>query len=593
MIQPQYRRLIDILSGKLFRIPKYQRHYSWQKKQREDLFKDISNLERTIHIRKDAEHFMSTIVCMNSNQTECIGSDIFQYYDIVDGQQRLTTLIVLLKAISKRLSNIQGNNEAKDEASSLDRLLVKRDGKSIILQNNHDNTGILKQYLSKGEKPKQSDIKTAADKNLSNCIEDCEKFVEKYDSFGKLTEILGLIKNRLCFVFQELSDAGAAYTVFEVLNSRGLDVDWLDKCKSMLMGILYEAKITSGGFEQSLDIIHREWAQIYQHIGTQNIAGHEIVRFSAALRSEDKKGRPPSAEDAIEHFRKYCEGGSDGDEKAKRVKDSTEWIRDVTAALSNLYADKRRNAVTDILQSRLMATSIFLRKDLQEPDRNKILQAWESVTFRIYGLYGADARVKVGDFVRLSKVIIKNDKDLYCKPPQRGKTPNSFSSADEICSYISGIGKDYPVDKIPGDVARNPYEWLGPAYLRYLFYRYEEYLCHQAGSNLNESSWREIWDADANDTIEHILPQDIDGKDCWSAFNKNHTTYVHQLGNLAILSPSKNSAASNKCFDEKKDIYQKANLLLLQEITKNQNWTIKEIDERTKKLLDFIKNTWT
>lgn len=568
MIQPEYRRFIDIISGKLFRIPEYQRHYSWQKKQRDDLFMDIRNLEKALKNKQDREHFMSTIVCLQSSETETIGSDTYRYYDVVDGQQRLTTLIILLKAISKILKD-----RNPEEARSLDELLVKKDGKSIILQNNHDNIGILKNYLQGGDKPKENDIKTAADANLLECIKDCEEFLKHYKSTNDLIHLLSLIKNKLCFVFQQLSDAGSVYTVFEVLNSRGLDVDWLDKCKSKLMGMLYEAKAASGGFEQSLKGIHKYWIEIYGEIGTQDIEGQEVVRFAATLRSADEKGRPLSAEDAIEYFQEYCLKGKDNDEIAKRVEDATEWIRKVTKALSKLYADKRRDAVTEILQARLLATSILLA-DLSDEDRKKALEVWEKVTFRIYGLYGADARVKVGDFVRLAKEVQK-----------------SKLHADEICKKISEIGKDYPIDNIPSAVLNDPYDELGPAYLRYLFYRYEENLCEKNGAQLDEATWENIWKANANDTIEHILPQKIEGKDCWSEF-EDKKGYAQKLGNLVILSPSDNAKASNKCFNEKKEIYSSVALRSLRGIVGKAQWTMKEIDDRTKELHEFIKKTW-
>ncbi|MEN9280038.1 MAG: DUF262 domain-containing protein, partial [Gloeomargarita sp. DG_1_4_bins_134] len=287
MIQPEFKSLFEILSNKLFRIPEYQRHYSWQSKQRGELFNDIEKLELAREKYGDRIHFMATIVCLKTGN-EQVGSNTFDTYDVVDGQQRLTTLVILLKAISLKLRDKEQHNEANE----LDRLLVKDDARLIILQNNHDNPAILRKYLEKGEKPKVDSIKTTADKNISEAIKDCEKFVNKHPNAVKL---LALVKNYLYFIFQSLEDKGAVYTIFEVLNSRGLDVDWLDKCKSLLMGLLYEyasSPESNDLFSQYLNELHGYWSDIYREIGLQNIPGHEIIRVAATLKEESGAARP-------------------------------------------------------------------------------------------------------------------------------------------------------------------------------------------------------------------------------------------------------------------------------------------------------------
>ncbi|WP_421659611.1 DUF262 domain-containing protein [Leptothermofonsia sp. ETS-13] len=139
--------LIVILSDKIFRIPEYQRHYSWQPRQRHELFEDIKKLELAREKYDERIHFMATIVCLKTKDKEQVGSKTFYIYDVVDGQQRLTTLVILLKSISLKLKS----DQQLDEAKELDKLLVKDDGRLIILQNNHDNRLILRNYLEHGK----------------------------------------------------------------------------------------------------------------------------------------------------------------------------------------------------------------------------------------------------------------------------------------------------------------------------------------------------------------------------------------------------------------------------------------------------------
>lgn len=144
MLNPVCESLDDVLSKKIFEIPEYQRHYSWKTKQRADLFEDI---ESSMSSQKDGQkknHFMATIVCLKTkNKNIYIDGTEFNYYDIVDGQQRLTTLIILLKAISEKLD---GN-----AASDLNRLLCKFDGCDgiPIIKSNHDGNRILKLFFTK------------------------------------------------------------------------------------------------------------------------------------------------------------------------------------------------------------------------------------------------------------------------------------------------------------------------------------------------------------------------------------------------------------------------------------------------------------
>lgn len=119
-IHPQYLTLSKLLAGRLFRIPEYQRAYSWTSKQRADLFGDI---DKTHTKGKDAGHFMAATVCLRCAK-ETLGTDEFQVLEVVDGQQRLTTLIILLKAIELTLDR---DSAAEDRlADEIAGLLIKR-----------------------------------------------------------------------------------------------------------------------------------------------------------------------------------------------------------------------------------------------------------------------------------------------------------------------------------------------------------------------------------------------------------------------------------------------------------------------------------
>lgn len=577
MIQPEFKPLIVILSDKLFRIPEYQRHYSWQTKQRNELFEDIKKLQAAREKYDERTHFMATIVCLKTKDKEQVGSNTFYVYDIVDGQQRLTTLVILLKAISLKLRN----DEQLDEAKELDKLLVKDDGRLIILQNNHDNRLILRDYLKNGNEPQADSIQTVADKNIFQAIKDCEKFINCHSN---VVDLLALVKNYLYFIFQSLEDKGAVYTIFEVLNSRGLDVDWLDKCKSLLMGLLYEYASSPENndlFSQHLNELHSYWSDIYREIGLQNIPGHEIIRFAATLKEESGAGRPLSAEDTLEFFKNDCTKVSSNDLVINKIIENTVWLKEITSCLSKLYADKRRNAVTDITQARLLAVAIMLRKDLREEERNSLLEQWERTSFKIYGLFRKDSRTKVGEYVRAAKKIRKD----------------ANATVNDLLNTIARIGSDFPIDTAVEELKKQDFYSNWQKELQYFFFRYEEYLAKMNGTQLDKIIWNEIWESNPNNTIEHILPQDK-SKSCWNHFTEDeHRELVHSMGNLCLLAPRLNSEAGNKGFSDKKETYKKASLMLLNEIVSDNGversvWDKDAINYRREQLIKFAMEQW-
>ena len=141
-IQPQHVTLDELLYGRLFRIPQYQRTYSWRLKQRQDLFEDI---QHTWALGEDRTHFMATIVGLRREKRTIMTKE-HQVLEVVDGQQRITTLILLLKAIAKALD--RSNPDEERIGRELDETLVKPDKASLLLlQTNHDTSHYFADYL--------------------------------------------------------------------------------------------------------------------------------------------------------------------------------------------------------------------------------------------------------------------------------------------------------------------------------------------------------------------------------------------------------------------------------------------------------------
>ena len=389
-IQPQLLSLTKLLDGRLFYIPDYQRAYSWGSRQRIDLFEDI---ERIFQNGAQESHFMATIVCLRRETKIPIGTDVFDRLDIVDGQQRMTTIVLLLNAIKLELGQ-SDKNYVKRELREISDLLVKVSSDNLLLlQTNHDSSHYFSNFIRYGTVDSVDQGKTLADRELLKAIKDCQNFLRDRGMDGqKLLELNSCIKNRLFFILYEISDEKLVYTVFEVLNSRGIEVSWLDRLKCILMGKAYELPESSNQLIHDLHII---WRDIYKEIGLHQGLSTESLRFAATLYQSNQPSKPLSETDAVDDFR-------DKADDVPSIRKAAHWLLNVTKACDKVFADPRRNAITKISQARLLAVAIHLRDNISDDDKEKLLILWEKITFRIYGMLGKDARTQVGSYVRLS-----------------------------------------------------------------------------------------------------------------------------------------------------------------------------------------------
>lgn len=551
-IQPQFQTLGNLLSGRLFRIPEYQRAYSWGRKQRDDLFQDI----RKIQSDGGKDHFMATMVGLRRGK-ESIGANEFIKLEVVDGQQRLTTVAILLRALAIQLK--KGDDDERKLATEIADLLVKGDDLSLLLlQTNHDSSNIFVDYLREGKKPKKGMTQTSADQNLVDAIYECEEFVSIWVVDATPTSLLALIRNRLSVIFHEIEEEALVYTVFEVLNSRGLDVTWFDKLKAMLMSVVFEHG-DRGGKKGTIDELHRLWKEVYRVIGMRQSLNRETVRFAGTLRASARPNRPLGEEPAVTELMEQV------GQSSKKAVEYTKWVLKVVQAENELLSRYRLRAVTQIVQARLVAIAILMR-EFAESDEKALLQKWESVSFRIYGLADKDGRTAVGDYVRLAWQI--NNEKLTKR---------------EIMDELGWIGEQAPARDAVKNLARKDMYNGNAEMIRYLLYRYEEHLAKSAGQQLNDSQWNKIWQDEPAKSIEHIKPQ------------SSKASYIHRLGNLTALPPGMNSKLSDKDPKEKAQSYATCGLLGTAElapVVRKRKWARSSVMRREKALIKWAMNEW-
>ena len=553
-IQPSVLTLAELLHNRLFRIPDYQRSYSWSSREREDLFKDISGIAKE---GGDADHFMATIVCLRRGSKD-LGTTRFTQLDIVDGQQRLTTLIILLNAICRDLDREkEGQRRLAEE---LEELLVKPEGDNLLLlQTNHDASHYFANYMREGTAPQPVRAKTLADKELLSAIQDCRKFIEIWREEGNLLKLAALIKNHLSFILHEISDEKTVYTVFEVLNSRGMEVAYLDRLKSILMGEAFKIEEAKRG--ELIQDLHRIWRDIYATIGLRQGLNMEALRFAATLYSKTPRNRPFSERDAVDSLRSRATS-------ARQIRRIAHWLLRVTEACDKVMSNPRQNAVTRIAQARLLAVAIYVKRGLGDNDRKMLLDCWERVSFLIYGLHAKDARTQVGEYCNLSWDILYRD-----------------LSSDEIRERIHQLSRNFPIEEAINGLRGEDcyYGWTDE--IRYFFFRYEEHLATCNNLNADNLYWEHIWANNASQSIEHIRPQSEAPEDI-----------KHTLGNLMLLPPNLNAELQDRPPRSKLDSYRRTGFHHADEVVemlgRSPKWSRKTCRQREEKLLRWAADEW-
>ena len=535
---------------------------------------------------------MATVVGLHNKKVE-IGTDEYDVIEIVDGQQRLTTLVILLKVIAEKLASLLKDADTDmiilslpdifslpdemDEADEgvtiqkahlerelreLQELLVKPDKLSLILlQTNHDRSQYFANFLREGTFQKVSDAQTLADRELLRAIHECNSFVQRWEN---PIELLSLLKNQLYFIFHETTNVETVYTVFEVLNNRGLEVSWLAKLKSRLMEVVSDAG--QGNRGEHIEELHRIWGTFYATVGLREGIDIEALRFSATLRYQYDISKVLNEGDAVDRLMQEV-----GTSTAKTIEIS-EWLLNVVNAVNRLQ-EEMRQPVTKIRHARLLAVAIILRDFSDETERT-LLNEWEKTSFCVFGLCRKDARTGVGDFVRLARDIQKN----------------LNLSSNGILNRIRNIRARYTVDDI-GEQLRhaNCYEgW--EAELRYLLCRYEEHLAEKSGQTFRNEQWTRIWQESAAKSIEHILPQSKGSQDMLDAL------FVHRLGNLLILPSQLNSKLGDKNPKAKADEYRQTGLLIAGEVAdiiQKYGWNTAQIENREGDLIGWVLNEYS
>ena len=489
---------------------------------------------------------------------------------MVDGQQRLTSLTMLIAALTHFLSGedkADGKGYLQQPARKSQNLAAQP---RLVLRQR--DKGFFKRYIQDLEFDKLNslaidhDCENDAQKNivrnarfLLDCIQN--KF---HDDNAAVFDFLKFLVQKCCLVVVSTPDQKSAFRIFSVMNNRGLDLLPSDILKADLIGAIHVDQ----------DDYTRIWEDLEQRLGRNRF--NELFAHIRMIKLKNKAQRS-----ILEELQEFV---------VPKIASIPEFIDDELSSYASAFlALKDGNYRADDKQSEinkyiywlnqvsfsewLPAAILFLH---QKPDARQSVEFFKHLEILTSYLH-LSAKYAGKRIERYGSIL----KDLQDNPRQC--SPNLF---------LSDVEKQSFRELLDGNI----YNGLTAVRRNYLILRLDAMISDGAANYENASGLL---------TIEHVLPQTIDDNSQWRQWWKKdedggdtlHQTWLHRLANLIPLNKGRNSAASNWDFDKKKEKYFSGNknvssYVLASKVLEKNEWMPEVVEARQKELLDCLYGKW-
>lgn len=593
--------LFEIFNNKIFRIPDYQRGYSWQKPQLEDLWRDIEILE------VDKNHYTGMLSVKLVKERDI--------YHVIDGQQRITTLAILVKVITNKFKNGEWLN-GKEVSEYIKNFLYKKTGSQgeitkLIFGYEVDNpshihfkTKILELHDTDDSTPEH----TLYTKNLTDAKIFFQKKVKNLISKAELEELLKKITENLKFNFYEIEHELNEFVAFETMNNRGKPLSTLELLKNRL---IYLSTLLPHHDEEEksklrVDINHA-WKTIYEFLGRNPknplnddlfLQNHCFIYFkfdkNINKKYKDfllKKYFTASRVMFIIQHQESLEKGitqKQLDSKTTTYTDIKNYVADIQNSAKHYYF------VHNVKDSQCLYTN--KEKTLISKIDRLGFQSFKPLVVSLcsYNTYVATLSVSLHCIERCIFIMFHINFNRFAKKStifyHLANSIMSNKSANEtiVSKTVAKVIEETTVECKPEnfinkitEYENHFYEWKS---LRYFLYEYEIFLKEQ-----HQGEQKVEWEHVNIETIEHIYPRTADDESWTNAFENQDL--LHDLGNLLLLSKSTNSSLKNKPFKDKKERFSTDSYSAIS-VSKSNDWTPDEILKRRKKMLEFMDERW-
>ncbi|MYL41234.1 DUF4357 domain-containing protein [Virgibacillus salexigens] len=534
----------------LFTVPSVQRPYSWTTDEAGELLDDLLEFINHYGITEnnvsnvDDPYFLGSIVLVKQDGPTS---------EVLDGQQRLTTLTILFSVLRDILSD--------DYADDIEQMVVQKGSKILGTQDTYrlrlrkrDDEFLKKCIQEKGmthKVTKDTPFKTDSQKAIRDNV---MYFMERLNELDEDTvKTLPLVLATLCFiVVVSTPNFDSAFRIFTVLNDRGLD---------LLPSDIFKARVIGAIPENEQDFYTNKWEDVEVSLGRD--------RFNKLF----------------DHIRMIIQ-------KRKGSANYKDEYEDIFSNITGKYF------IDDILipYSEIYLKLVDYRSFYShQPKIIKILSLLNRIDnndwipVAMYYIHEYNEKLEqflslLEQFSGISMVLRKNFNWRMSKYSQilRQMEKGFDVFSKESLLKVSDDDKRAVLEKLNGDV----YTELKDTVRRSVLLRLDSLL----------TNGQPFYDHSVI-TVEHVLPQTPKEGSDWLANFPDPSEYVHKLGNLVLLTRSKNSQARNYDFNKKKTSYfQPKNgvttFALTTQVIQENEWTPKALEERQKKLINLLRHAW-
>ncbi|NAW85499.1 DUF262 domain-containing protein [Photobacterium halotolerans] len=535
-----------------YEIPPYQRPYAWTTEQAGELFDDLYDFYRH---EAEESYFLGSIVLIKEENKP--------HSKVIDGQQRLTTLTILIAALTSLIED----KEAREECFSY----IQEPGKKLqgipakprlaLRQRDREFFASTVQAL-KFDELIELDVATLANESQANIRQNAlllrRKLESRFDDEDKIISF-GIFLMTRCFLVAVTSPSQqSAFRVFSVLNNRGLDLLPSDLIKADAIGKISESQRES---------FNDKWEEIEVETGREGF--NDLLTYIRMIYAKSKAKRA-----LLEEFREHV---------ISEVTKPETLINEVITPYADAYLAARDCAYQATKNAGDINQLLYWLNRIDNSD-------WLPVAIQYIAKFGADSDAVVDFIFRLERLAAKlhicaaNINERIERYAQLLQEIESAKSSEIAAVDLSPSESQSFVTAINGNVY-------------YLTARRRNYLILRVDSFLTDGAAK--YDHSVL-TIEHVLPQTVEIDSEWERSWPDieaRERWTHRLANLVPLTQRRNSSASNFEFERKKTAYfggrsGVSSYVLTTQVLHEPVWTPEVLEKRQANLVALCKECW-
>lgn len=582
-----------------FEVPKYQRGYAWDDEAIEDFVDDLAKCLNARRDGKQRHHFFGGIVTVRKDAPNSNRSN----YEVIDGQQRLASFVMLAAVVIRSMRNIVGDLTKKASLGAADKkaqsfltetieslrslYLVYRDNVELeylevpkLALSKADNDFF--QKIVAGEEAKPS---RASHERIKAAFERLDEYVDKQvlsatDTSEKAKQAQLLVNSVLAedctVIFMYTETRSEAYQIFQVLNDRGVHLTDGDLLRATTMELLDSKPLVS-----IQNTLATHWDSVLSY-PPPDIDNYLRWYFSSL---EGKRPKSSNLAGQFLEVRFKCKDKTiPNKEGAQAILQEVKQMQAAFASMQTLgdgdwpYADHGTVMAWDRERLRLLvnhlkhtnAMPLLLSLARLPADKfAEAVMALERFVFR----YKTIGNAHIGP---MTELYLANAKKI-----RESKNYSLKNLRSELAALVAKVVPDGVFEANLRAVAYSPQ--AGNGHIRYLLIALEDYAkwYEQGAHGVPKCKDKtRVFDF-SNTTLEHIYPRSVEAKEQDAELEK----VKHTLGNLTIFGPGDNDKLANKPFADKRQVFQKSSLQLNRDVGENKQWTSELVNKRTDRLV--------